>query len=187
MTEIDDPQILGHDTESTGAEVAAGGGSVLDKIVKRRKPGKGEGEFPIPSWGPELLAKMKVLDRHVVDKHIRHTQARVREMDLAGRKRDDLVRLGNETDMEFLRQACIGIIAHDLESDDKEQVATGFDDMSLAERLDPVDEFGNPIVLANWMELMMYLLQWNDLALTTFAQRVGRWMQDTSRPVEDPQ
>lgn len=189
MTITDDPDLTRHDPDATGPEVASGNGSVLDRVKRRRTFVKDTQEFPIPSWNGELLAECKVLDRDKVDDMIRHVQARARQAQLTGKGRDrrEMSRIGNETDMDFLIDACTGIIARDEETDEEERVASGFDDMSFVPTLDPRDEDGNEVAVNTPRELLLYLLKWNTISLTTMSQRVARWMQDTSRPVEDPQ
>jgi hypothetical protein len=185
----DDPEIIAHDPDATGPEVASGSGSVLDRVKKRRSFVKDTQEFAIPSWNGELLATMKVLDRDKIDDMIRHVQSRARQAQLTGKGRDrrEMARIGNETDMDFLIDACTGIIARDEETEEEERVAFGFDDMSFAAQLDPRDEAGNVVEINTGRELLMYLLKWNTISLTTLSQKIARWMQDTSRPVEDPQ
>lgn len=189
MTITDDSELVQHDPDATGPQVASGSGSVLERVKKRRSFVKDTQEFNIPSWSGELLATMKVLDRDTVDDMIRHVQARARQAQLTGRGRDrrELSRIGNETDMDFLIDACTGIIARDADTDEEEVVAFGFDDMTLVEKLQPQDADGNVVEINTGRELLMYLLKWNTISLTTMSQKVARWMQDTSRPVEDPQ
>lgn len=172
----------------TGAESASGGGqSVLDKIKQRRTEAlEDETWFGIPTWGGELKARFKVLDRSDIEKMIRSTQARLRG---ASKKNGSAV--ANDSDLAFLVKACDGVKAIDADNEIDEFLAPGFT-LDLAKAMDPKypknhPQEGEPVVINDPKEFVAYLLAWNGISVATWAQQVGRWMQDTTRPVEDPQ
>lgn len=173
--------------DMTGADVAHGGGSVLDKIKQRRTAVVEEDYwFNIPTWGGELKARFEVQERGEIEKQIRTTQAQLRQ---AGRKGASAV--GNDSDLNFLVKSCNGVKAVDAETEEEEFLTPGFT-LELAAALDPKypkghPQEGQPVDIKNPKQLVAYLLAWNGISIATFAQRVGRWMQDTTLPVEDPQ
>jgi hypothetical protein len=183
---IDDPPQL--DPDETGAGSANGGStSVLDKIKTRRTAAIGEEQwFNIPTWGGELKARFEVQERGEIEKQIRATQARLRG---AGKKGASAV--ANDSDLNFLVKACDGVKAVDAETEAEEFLAQGFT-LELAKMLDPKYPKGHPqegetVVINDPKQLVAYLMAWNGVSIATFSQRVGRWMQDTTLPVEDPQ
>jgi hypothetical protein len=140
MTIADD---LTHDPDATAAEVASGSaGSALDRIKQRRNQVSDTLEVGIPSWGGELRAEFKLLDRDRIDEMIRVVQQRARQMQLSGRGRDrkEMARIGNETDMDFLVDACVGIWADPVDADqEREKLSDGFFDMTFVPQLDPAE------------------------------------------------
>lgn len=176
MTLEDSPLDL--DPDSSTATIAAGGGSVLDRVKKRRTNKAAEVWLDIPSWGGEMKAQYQVLDRDEVEKMIRRVQARQRQGDQ--RKSD------STPDLDFLIKACIGVKAFDMETEEEQILATGYS-MELVPLLDPRDEDENPIVVKDQRGLVAYLMKYNGIALAAHAQKVARWMQDTGKSVEDPQ
>ncbi len=191
MTDITKPDldIMDYDPDAAAVEVASGDGSVLDRVKKRRREVKDTVEIPIPSWGGELIAVYKVLDQDKIDEMIRNIQQRARQLQVSGngRNRDQTRKVGNNADMDFLIDSCVGIIAWDSSTDEREEIAQGFFDMTLVPMLEPKDEFGNDLEITNPRELLMYLLKHNTISLGNLSQKVARWMRDTSIPVEDPQ
>lgn len=177
---------LDHDEQlepgQAAPEIAADSQSILDKITKRRDQRDDTEVFDIPSWGGELKARYKVVDRADLEKMI----DRIRR-----RRGSNGSSSGVEADADFLIKACIGVVAHDLDTDDEQEIASGYT-MDLASILKPVYPKGHPmegkpVTLHNERELVIYLLKWNGVALATHGAAVARWMQDTSKPVGDPQ
>lgn len=175
-TEEDGP--LQHDPDISAAQVAGGGGSVLDRIKRRRTDQSDVLWLDIPSWGGELKARYQVLDRDEVEKMIRRVQARQRQGD---KSRSD-----STPDLDFLIKACTEVKAVDSETDEEETLTPGFT-LELVDMLDPKDEDGSPIAIKDQRSLVAYLVKYNGIALAAHAQKVARWMQDTSKSVEDPQ
>ncbi len=175
---IEDDGPLQLDPDATAADVAGGGGSVLDR-VKRRRTNKADTLWiDIPSWGGDMKAEYQVLDPDEVQKMIRRVQARQRK---GGDQRYD-----STPDLDFLVKACIGVKAVDAETEEEQVLASGYE-MKLVEMLDPQDEDGNPITIRDQRGLVAYLVKHNGIALAAHAQKIARWMQDTAKPVEDPQ
>lgn len=160
----------------SGAEVANGSGSILDKIKRRKEARTDELTIDLPSWDGDLKAVYQLLDRREIEKMAQ----RIRAAHVAGKKPD-----GTTADIDFLIKSCIGIIAYDVEEDIDERIADGFD-MSLVQKLDPKDKYGKPVEITDQRQLVAYLTGWNNVALGYHAQKVGRWMQDTSKHPEDP-
>jgi hypothetical protein len=177
---IEDPTITEgpHEPDTSAAEIAAGGGSVLDRIKKRRSSEADELDLGIPSWGGELIATYQVLHRSEIEKMVKRITARQRNQ---GKKADT----SSGPDLDFLIKACIAVKAHDNETDEEEFLTPGYT-MALAGMFDPQDEFGNPIDISTPSELLAYLMKNNSIAIASHSQKVARWMQDTSQPVEDP-
>lgn len=175
---LDDDGPLQHDPDATAADVAGGGGSVLDRIKKRRTNTVDTLWIDVPSWGGDLKAEYKVLDPDEIQKMIRRVQARQRKGE--GQKYD------STPDIDFLVKACIGVKAVDLETDEEQVLTSGFT-MDLVGMLDPKDEDENPITIKDPRGLVAYLVKYNGIALAAHAQKIARWMQDTAKSVEDPQ
>lgn len=154
--------------------------SILDRIKERRALDSDEEWFDVPSWGGELKMQMQVLDPTDVEKMVRRVQAR-----RSGRKQQSGA--GREADLDFLVKACVGVKAVDLELDQEEVLTSGINE-ALAEMLDPRDpDTGESVDVSTSRKLLWYLLKFNGIALAAFGAKVARWMQDTSKPIEDPQ
>lgn len=181
-----------------GAAVAqaADSASILDKIKRRRDERDDEVDIPIPSWDDELLARYRVIDRAEIDRMVRSIRIR-QARNGNGKGRGQAPVADSEPDANFLIKACIGVIAVDLDTGTEEQVATGLN-MELAARLgdpDP-DAIGTFLIkseagevlyrISTPQELVAYLVKGNTISLAAHAQKVARWMQDTSKSVEDP-
>lgn len=164
--------------DASAADVAGGGGSVLDRVKKRRTNTVDTLWLDIPSWGGDMRAEYQVLDPDEVQKMIRRVQARQR-------KGEDK-RYDSTPDLDFLIKACINVKAIDPETDEEQHLTKGFV-MELVEMLDPKDQDENPIEIKDPRGLVAYLVKYNGIALAAHAQKIARWMQDTAKPVEDPQ
>ena len=167
---------------TTAPETAADSHSVLDKIKQRRDEREDILTIDIPSWDGDLKAKYQVLDRSEVEKMIRRVRARSNNGNSSA--------AGTDADCDFLIKACVGVVAYDADTDTETPVADGYT-MTFARLLEPVwpkgyAQEGEPIKMNNERELVVYLFKWNNIALAAHGQRVARWMQDTSKPVEDP-
>lgn len=174
MTMLDDELNL---DDKSAAEIAAGSESILDKVKKRRTEVDEQPWFDIPSWAGGLKAQYRVLDRDDIEKMVRRIRARQ-----TGQGKQS----GMDADLDFLIKACVGVKAYDIEDDIDEVLTPGYT-MQLAHLLDPKDEeTGEPIQITNERQLVAYLFKGNTIALAAHGQKVARWMQDTSKPVEDP-
>lgn len=150
------------------AEQAADSRSFLDKI-KARRDGLEDLSEPveIPSWGGELLARYKVIAKSELEIMIRR---------IRGNRNSE----GDVTaDLDFLIKACAEVIARDAETGEERKLSSGYN-MELAELL------GEPEGAESARGLVLYLFKNNGIAVSAHAMKVARWMQDTSRPVEDP-
>ena len=167
----DDTTGLGIEPGTTPVEVAAGG-SLLDRLKAERDALDDLLTIDIPSWSGALKARYEVVSRRDLEKMVRRINS------TAKGKAD--TNAGIEADVEFLSKACVGIVAYDEETGEEEIVGKGFDS-AFASAL------GNPDGTDSQLGLVLYLFKGNGIALTAHAMKVARWMQDTSKPVEDPQ
>lgn len=166
----------------TATEIASDSRSVLDKITQRRDERDDTEVFDIPSWDGDLKARYQVVDRADMEKMILRARRRARGNGSSS---------GVDADADFLIKACCGVIAYDVDTDAEEQIASGYT-MDLASMFKPVWPKGHPqegesFTIHNERELVVYLLKWNGVALATHGAKVARWMQDTSKSIEDPQ
>lgn len=174
MSTTEDPVL---EPETDAPTIAVDSPSVLEKIKKRRDEREDTLTIEIPSWDGDLMAVYKVVERDDIEKMIRRARRAAQD----GNRADAAM----EADADFLIKACVGVKAVDPDSDIEQQIATGYT-MDLARMLDPKNEAGDPIQIRNERELVAYLVKWNGIALAAHGQKVARWMQDTSKPVEDP-
>lgn len=160
------------------------GTSILDRVKKRREQRADELIIDIPSWDGEMKAKYKVLHRTDIEKMVKRIRLRQAQQAANGGQTNS----GTDADLDFLIKACVGIIAHDNETEEEEIVADGYN-LDLVPALEPVDALGNPIEISNERQLVAYMMGKGDssIALAAHSMKVARWMQDTSKPVEDPQ
>lgn len=178
MEETDELQL---EPGRTGPEIAGDTKSILDRIKERRDAREDKLTTDIPSWGGDLKARYQVLDRNEIDKMVKRIRARA-----AGNGSS-----GTDADADFLLKACVGVIAYDLDSDIEEEIAPGYT-MELASMLNPKfpkghPQAGQPYPCPTERHLVVYLFGFNNIAMASHAAKVARWMQDTSKPVEDPQ
>lgn len=172
MSIAEDEDRLDVEPGVTGPEEAAGSRSLLDRIKARRDESDDVLELDIPSWGGELKARYRVVAKAELEKMVRKIRARQ-----SGNGSND----GTEVDLDFLISACIGVIAEDAESMEREEVASGYN-AGLA------DILGHPDGTGTARGLVLYLFKHNGIALAAHSMKVARWMQDTSkRPDSDPQ
>lgn len=156
------------------ALTATRGRSLLDRIKSRRSETDDTLRLPVPSWNGELIAEYKVLDRTDIENMVKRIRAR--QSGQAGVKaKPDSV----GADCDFLIKACGGIIAHDNETDEEEVLTNGFNSELTA-------LLGNPDGVETARDLVLYLLKNNTVALASHSMKVARWMEDTSKPVDDP-
>lgn len=169
MTMTEDGAGLDIEPGADAADAAAGK-SILDKISARRDERLREEvlTLDIPSWDGELRAKYRVVDRVELEAMIRKIRQRSRQPGSGDQASD--------ADADFLVKACVGVVAYDSDTDDTARVSDGYD-KTLAEML------GLPTERAR--ELVVYLFKGNGIALAAHAMKVAKWMQDTSKPVDD--
>lgn len=151
------------------AEVAADSKSLLDRIKAARDERPDELEVDIPSWDGDLQAKYRVVHRTEVEKMVRRIRSRTHGNGESG----------SSADVDFLINACIGVQAYDAETDITRPLTGGYT-MELAEMLGKSD-------ITTPRELVAYLFKGNTIAIGAHAIKVARWMQDTTKPIEDPQ
>jgi len=162
---------LGVEPGVSAAEEAAGALSVLDRVKARREERIADETLTldIPTWGGELRAKYKVVPRPDLEKMVRKIRARQ-----SGNGQG-----GNEADLDFLIQACVGVVAYDTESGEQEEVTNGYNKQLS-------DLLGVEAPAAR--DVLLYLFKGNGIAIAAHAMKVARWMQDTSKdPEQDPQ
>lgn len=171
MTEHEEGAGLDVEPGAVAADQAAGK-SILDTISARRDERLRDEvlTLDIPSWDGELRAKYRVVDRVELEAMIRKLRKRSRASEGNGANQAEAA------DADFLIKACVGVVAVDGDTDQTVQVSDGFN-VPLAEML------GLPTERAR--ELVVYLFKGNGIAMAAHAMKVARWMQDTSKPVED--
>lgn len=167
----------------SAGEVANDTQSVIDRIKGRRAARPDEETFDIPSWGGDLKARYKVLDRPEIEKMIKRARAAA-EGNGSGS--------GTAADADFLIKACTGVVAIDPEDGETEHLLAPGYEMSLANVLEPMypeghPQAGQPVEIKDQRQLVIYLLRWNGIALAAHGQQVARWMQTMKKPIEDPQ
>jgi hypothetical protein len=180
MTDEDDDQITLQPGQ-LAPEIAADAQSIIDRIKQRRDAREDELTIDIPSWGGDLQARYQVLDRNEIDKMVKRIRARQSGNGSSG----------TDADADFLIKACVGVTAVDQENDIEEPLTPGYT-MDLARLLDPKyprghPQEGQPVDIKIERHLVVYLFGFNNIAMAAHAAKIARWMQDTSRPVEDPQ
>lgn len=169
MTEQED--VLDIEPEETAAGVVSR--SKLDEIKARRDERGDTLTTGIPSWGGELKARYRVVDRKEIDKMVRRIRTHA----------NGAPGSGAEADTDFLINACVEVVAApidgDYEEDEGDHVSDGYT-KGLAEAL------GGPAGSETARGLVAYLFKGNTIAISAHALKVARWMQDTSKVVEDP-
>lgn len=152
------------------AEIAADSKSLLDRIKAARDEREDVLTIDIPSWDGDLQAKYRVVHRQEIEKMVRRIRSR------ASGNGDS----GSAADVDFLINACVGIQAYDSETDVTRPLTSGYTS-ELASML------GNPDGTETPKQLVAYLFKGNTIAIGAHAIKVARWMQDTTKPIEDPQ
>jgi hypothetical protein len=169
--------ITGNDLHETEDALVDGRSSVLDRVKSRRSASPDLEWFDVPSWGGELKFQLQPLDRSDIDKMVQRIRARSN-----GRG----VQSGVDADLDFIIKACVSVKVVDLDNDEEEILSNGVNE-ALAAALDPKDENDQPVDVSTGRKLMLYLVKYNTIALASWSAKAARWMQDTSKPVEDPQ
>lgn len=165
---------------TVAAEIAGDARSILKQIAERRDKREDYLTLDIPTWDGELRARYEILGTDEIQKMIRRQRTRA-----AGNSKNPSI--GAEADADFLIKSCIGIFAYDVENDVEVEIAKGYD-LSIAQILEPKDkDTGAPIEIKTERQLVMYLMGWENIVVQSHAQKVGRWMQNPSLDVSDPQ
>lgn len=171
MTDVADK--LDVEPGRSAAEQASGAGSsVLDRVKQRRAERLADEPtlFNIAGWEGELKAGYRVVERRELDKMIRGLRKR------HGSNGTVQSQLTN-ADIDFLATACNTVVAHDSETDERQEVSDGFNQV-LA------DALGRP-ELDSARKLISHLFadadgNVNTIAIAAHAMRVANWMQDTT-------
>lgn len=162
--------------EGMPVEEGADTSSLLGRIKEQREERlKDESlTLPIPTWGGDLLARYRVMDRKEM-------------MSLARRVREIQRKTGNADaatgDTDFILKACECVLVKDPESgeikeldDPQTGMLVGYD-QRLAQAL------GLEVEKAR--DVLLHLFNNNAVAIGAHALKIARWMQDTSREVDD--
>lgn len=167
-----DADQLGVEPGTTAVEEAADSRSLLDRLKARRDERDDVLTLDVPSWNGELKAKYQLVTRSDLEQMARKVRARA-----TGNGDQNA---GLRADIDFLIKSCVGIVAEDGETGETMDVSTGYN-AGLA------DALGNPEGTDELNGLVLYLFKHNGIAVSAHALKVARWMQDTSKSVEDPQ
>lgn len=173
MTDVAHEQDLDLEPGRSAAEEASGSGSsVLDRVKQRRAERLADEPtlFNIAGWEGELKAGYRVVDRNELDRMIRGLRKR------HGSNGNVQAQL-TQADINFLATACNSVVAYDTETDEREEISDGFNQV-LAEKLGRPD-------LDSARKLISHLFadadgNVNTIAVAAHAMRVARWMQDTT-------
>ena len=167
---------LGTDTDSAAEE--ARGVSLLRAAAKRREQSGDTLFLDVPTWGGDLVAEYKVIDRQRLEALITRIQKESRNGNSSSAR--------TAADIDLLVEANVGLYAFDAEQslgdgDDGGRVAISDDAGTVTfGRIGPVlgKEFKSV------REAVLYLMKDNGLAVTAHAVLVARWMRDPSKTAE---
>lgn len=154
------------DTTQTG--LASPDGSTLARIKARRDERLSDESLrlEIPTWDGDLIARYKVLRRNKWEEIIK-------------RSRKDV-----GADLDFIAQACIGIIMRDPESGEHIELQEGGEPIRFDERLARMLDF-TPPDKSPVRAIVMYMFKGNDVSTAAHAATIARWMTNTSAEVAD--
>lgn len=174
------------DIEQTDAPAV--GGSVLDAVRERRQKAEKRKHItlPVPGWDGGLCVRYRVIDPAA-------SQRAQRALNQLQAGESDELAAALQTLCEVLAVACVEMFGR---GDDDELVpireALGGDLAAIPVRYDqrlcdavgitPEKQTEGAVVKAVFSDNDGHL---NVVALTTHAERIGDWMADTSRPVEN--
>lgn len=152
------------DDDDTAPQPAPG--SLLARIRERRDALAQDErlDLPIPSWGGDLVATYRVMERRQVEK-------------LAGRAKSKAG--ASDADTDFLIRACAGVQYRD-ESGDLVPLVDDGGPVRFDSRLAAL--LGVEADTAR--DLVRYLFRDNAIAIGTHTARVVEWMTDTSAEVD---
>jgi hypothetical protein len=166
---------LGTDTSSAAEE--ARGVSLLREAAKRREQSGDTLFLEVPTWGGDLIAEYKVIDRQRLEGLIQRIQKESRNGNSSSAR--------TAADIDLLVEANVGLYAFDaeasLERDDEGRVAIEDEIGTVTySRIGPILGKEFPSVRA----AVLYLMKDNGLAITAHAVIVARWMRDPSKTAE---
>jgi hypothetical protein len=169
--------------DSVAAVEEAKGLSLLRAAEKRRESSGQTLFLDIPSWGGDLIAEYKVLERTRVETLIRKIQSASRD----GSGNSAAARTA--ADIDLLIEANVGIYAYDAEAEAEA------DGDPAAGRVPIKDDTGivtfgriGPVLGQDFKsvrEAVLYLMKNNGVAITAHAVVVARWMRDPSKTASD--
>jgi hypothetical protein len=174
MTDL--TQELGTNTSSAAEE--ARGVSLLREAAARREQSGDTLFLEVPTWGGDLIAEYKVIDRQRLEALIQRIQKESRNGNSSSAR--------TAADIDLLVEANVGLYAFDAEAslgggDDEGRVAIE-DEIGMVTfgRVGPILGKEFPSVRA----AVLYLMKDNGLAITAHAVIVARWMRDPSKTAE---
>lgn len=162
----------------------ARGISLLRQAEQRREQSGVTLFLEIPSWGGDLIAEYKVMDRTRLEGMISKIQREARNGNSSSAR--------TAADIDLLVAANVGIYAFDAEA-----VATAEDgvDDDAAGRVAITDDLGTvtftrigPVLGREFRtarEAVLYLFKDNGIAITAHAVVVARWMRDPSKTAQE--
>jgi hypothetical protein len=163
-------------TDTTTAAEEAHGVSLLRAAVKRREQAGNTLFLDVPTWGGDLIAEYKVIERSRLEQLIAKIQREGRNGNSSSAR--------TAADIDLLVEANVGLYAFDPEagivSDEDDSGRVPITDSSgtvTFGRIGPVlgKEFRST------REAVLYLMKDNGLAVTAHAVVVARWMRDPSK------
>jgi hypothetical protein len=165
-------------TDTTSAAEEARGISLLRAAAKRREDTGDTLFLDVPTWGGDLVAEYRVIDRQRLETLITRIQREGRNGNSSSAR--------TAADIDLLVEAQVGLYAFDAESS-----LGGSDDQG---RVPIADEAGTvtygrigPILNKEFRsvrEAVLYLMKDNGLAISAHAVVVARWMRDPSKTAE---
>jgi hypothetical protein len=168
-------EIEGSAADSAAEE--AKGISLLRQAEKRREQQADTLFLEVPTWGGDLIAEYKVIDRTRLDTLVRKMQQQARGGNAGN--------AATMADINLLLEANVGIYAYDADGGDSEEDCREpiMDDHGTVtyDRIGRV--LGKDFRAAR--EAVLYLMKNNPIAISTHAMNVARWMRDPSKdPME---
>jgi hypothetical protein len=165
---------LGLRPESAAEE--ARGTSLLREAERRREQASANLFIEVPSWGGDLIAEYRVVERQRLEQLITKIQREQRNGSNSGQR--------TAADIDLLVEANVGLYAFDADA------AAAADD-EAAGRVPIADEMGTvtygrigPVLgreFRSVREAVLYLMKDNGVAISAHASVVARWMRDPSK------
>lgn len=157
---------------STAVEEAKGV-SLLRRAEERRKEEADTLYLDVPSWGGDLIAAYRIVDRPRLETMVRKIQAEMRDNSNGNAR--------TAADIDLILEANTGLYAYDPTGLDESARRAPIEVDEMVVGFSRINEIMNRPEINSARSAVLYLFKNNAVAISAHALTVARWMRDPSK------